>query len=122
MTHEERFNNKQIWTLRVHEFQASGLTQQEWCSREGINCSTLRYWLRKLREESSQEQVPDWLQVCVSDGSSVPMLATAEKPKMQYDSAAAANICIHTNGIMIDVPLNTPIEYVSQLIRVVSRE
>lgn len=54
MTYEERFNNEQIWKLRIQEYQASGLTQLQWCDKEDIKVSALRYWLRKLREEDSR--------------------------------------------------------------------
>ena len=67
MTQEERNTNKLQWELRIQTFQDSGLTQQQWCEKEGVKLSALRYWLRHFREEKSQEAAPDWLKVCVSD-------------------------------------------------------
>ena len=35
MTQEERDTNKQEWEARFHNFQDSGLTQQQWCENTG---------------------------------------------------------------------------------------
>ena len=48
MTQEERNTNKLQWELRIQTFQDSGLTQQQWCEKEGLKRSALRYWLRTL--------------------------------------------------------------------------
>lgn len=74
MTQEERNTNKLQWELRIQTFQDSGLTQQQWCEKEGVKLSALRYWLRHFREEKSQEAAPDWLKVCVSDTDPIPSL------------------------------------------------
>lgn len=120
MTYEERFNNEQIWKLRIQEYQASGLTQLQWCDKEDIKVSALRYWLRKLREEDSRESTPDWLKVCVSNNNEAPALTVPDKRMPQCRPVPSSNVCIHANDISIEVPIDAPLEYVSALIRVVS--
>jgi len=44
----------------------SGLTQNKWCSEKNIPISTLRYWIRRLREPEEKSQnwlcvdIPEW--------------------------------------------------------------
>lgn len=55
MTQEERNTNKLQWELRIQTFQDSGLTQQQWCEKEGAKLSTLRYWLWHFRFINSRK-------------------------------------------------------------------
>ena len=119
MTQEERFNNEQIWKLRMQEYRASGLTQLKWCEREGIKLSGFRYWLRRLREEETKTDT-EWLKVCVNEQDSTAQLM----PQRSFDSSQASvpvNMRIHIANITIELPIDTPIEYVSNLLRVVSQ-
>jgi hypothetical protein len=34
------------------DYRASGLTQKHWCEEHGIGITSLRYWLRREREEA----------------------------------------------------------------------
>ena len=40
------------WAARVKEFRASGKSQRVWSSENGVNRSTLRYWIERLDELS----------------------------------------------------------------------
>lgn len=33
------------------DYRASGLTQKQWCQESGIGIASLRYWLKREREE-----------------------------------------------------------------------
>lgn len=67
MTPTARFNNRQLWQLRVNEFMDSGLPQKQWCSENNVKRSTLRYWIRKFRDEVKSETDSSWIPVDVSD-------------------------------------------------------
>ncbi len=55
------------WEQRVAAWKASGLTQKQYCAREGIGFSSLRYWAsRSYREGKKLTLVP----VRVSGGNS----------------------------------------------------
>ena len=41
----------------ILETQDSELTQQQWCEKEDVKNSALRYWRHKLCEEKSQEML-----------------------------------------------------------------
>ncbi|OYV93034.1 MAG: hypothetical protein B7Z60_09860 [Ferrovum sp. 37-45-19] len=42
------------WEQRVVGWKASGLTQKEYCAREGIGFSSLRYWASRSRREGKK--------------------------------------------------------------------
>lgn len=44
--------NKEIWIKHVEEFKSSNLSQTSWCLENNIKVSSLRYWLRKLDNNS----------------------------------------------------------------------
>lgn len=45
------------WVARVKEFRASGKSQRVWSSENGVNRSTLRYWIERLDELSDGNRV-----------------------------------------------------------------
>ena len=42
-----------FWTERIQELRSSGLTVKEWCLEHNISCSTMGYWMRKLKGKES---------------------------------------------------------------------
>lgn len=42
------------WQLIINECKSSTLTQAASCQREGIKLSTLHYWIRVVKNQSSQ--------------------------------------------------------------------
>ena len=117
MTQEERNTNRLQWELRIQTFQDSGLTQQQWCEKEGLKRSALRYWLRHFREEKSQEAAPDWLKVCVSDTDPIPSLALPQISPPAEDPVLP--IRLHIHDMMLEIPAGTPPAYLSALLQVV---
>lgn len=90
MTQEERNTNKLQWELRIQTFQDSGLTQQQWCEKEGVKLSALRYWLRHFRRRKITGGRPGLAQgLCFryrSDSlSALPQVSPpAEDPVLPY--------------------------------------
>ena len=109
--------NKLQWKLRIQTFQDSGLTQQQWCEKEGVKLSALRYWLRHFREEKSQEAAPDWLKVCVSDTDPIPSLALPQVSPPAEDPVLP--IRLHIHDMMLEIPAGTPPACLSALLQVV---
>ena len=46
----------QVRRAQAAAFLESGLTARDWCAENGVGEGTLRYWLRKLREEGADRQ------------------------------------------------------------------
>lgn len=59
--------NKEQWLQRIEEFHSSGLTQVSWCQQQNVKISTLRYWLKKLREEEASGNTPEWVELQVTE-------------------------------------------------------
>ena len=49
----------ELWQNRLQELTASAMTQKEWCQKNNIPESTLRYWIRKLRPTGRVEKAAD---------------------------------------------------------------
>lgn len=65
MTKTER---RKMWEERVSAYQASGLTQPNWCKEHDINVHQLRYWLKKFRSEKLFESSsPQWVPVKIDE-------------------------------------------------------
>jgi hypothetical protein len=47
-----REENEAMRREQVASFLSSGLSEQQWCGENSVSISTLRYWKRKIREES----------------------------------------------------------------------
>jgi len=80
--------NRELWLQRVEDFHASGLTQAQWCQTQGVGVTALRYWLRKLKEESTDE-APEWVQLNVTDKA--------------VNSPTDASIKVHVGSFRIDI-------------------
>lgn len=42
------------WERRVADWKASGLTQKEYCAREGVGFSSFRYWASRAHREGKK--------------------------------------------------------------------
>jgi len=53
MSNERLRENSEIRRAQVAAFTESGMCAKDWCAKNNVSESTLRYWKRKLREEGS---------------------------------------------------------------------
>ncbi len=53
----------ELWQQRVADYQACGLTATAWCKQHGLNIHTLRYWIKKLNDESLESSTPNFIQL-----------------------------------------------------------
>ena len=56
---------QRVWSERVADFKASGLTGKEWCESRGLKQHQLWYWVK--RESESEAQAQQWVEVELSD-------------------------------------------------------
>ena len=49
---------QRVWSERVADFKASGLTGKEWCESRGLKQHQLWYWVKKAGEPAQQ-----WVEV-----------------------------------------------------------
>jgi transposase-like protein len=55
MRKNQKYSNEQKH-LAIEKWQASGLTQLQFCKREKLSKSTFSYWLRKYKKEKGQSK------------------------------------------------------------------
>ena len=62
MNKEEQQKNREEWQRRINEWEASGLTQVEYCNQNELKTSAFLYWRKKFskkkRSEASFVRVP----------------------------------------------------------------
>lgn len=52
------------WERRIADFQASGLTQMNWCEHHGLKLHQLKYWLKRIqgtKEQAVRTQKKQWV-------------------------------------------------------------
>lgn len=57
------------WENHFSFWRESGLTQRQYCLRQGIAISTFSYWIRKLRKESAEPRPPRFYPLTVKSSS-----------------------------------------------------
>lgn len=65
------------WEQRISEYRASGLSATQWCTRQDLPLSTLRYWITRLNKDKAQNTETQWISL---DG-----LLTPEEPQNSMD-------------------------------------
>ena len=90
-------SRSEMWSERLAELSASGMTQKEWCKVHQIPMTTLRYWKRKLQAHEERPERMAWL----TAGSLDPVQLqdsglTIQKPgiTIQLSSEADPEICL----------------------------
>ena len=82
ITNQGREEKRQLWISRLSDLGDSGMTQEEWCKSRSIPYSGLRYWVTKLRKETTAENHrTNWLKVDVSPGNEIVTIRPQEEIK-----------------------------------------
>jgi len=77
----------------VEQWRESGMTQKDFAESHEVKLSTLRYWIRKRRDE-------------MSSGSFIPLNLSAGQAIRLY----------YPNGMEIELPAQTPVRIIRDLI------
>lgn len=51
---KNKLSKTELWTKRIQDFDASGLSRKDWCQMHQISPSTLGYWIRKKTEAADE--------------------------------------------------------------------
>ena len=82
MSQEERMEQ---WRQRIEEYHYSGLSQKTWCEQNQFALSTLRYWIRRIREKDDESEselpmdpvfarLPSESEVCLTEKTMPPVV------------------------------------------------
>ena len=110
MNKTQALEQKQLWLSRISNLAESGLTQVQWANQKGISVSTLRYWIRKLREPEEPES-QNWLQVEIPQGSNIASLP------LSGSSGNLPDIKITCGPYTVEFPPNYPTQTMSEVLR-----
>jgi transposase-like protein len=61
---------REVWTKHFHGYQQSGLTQTQYAEKHGLNSTTFKNWIAKLKREKRQTQSPAFVALKVSPAGS----------------------------------------------------
>ena len=88
------------WRRVVREYERSGKTQRGFAKSRGVNASSLRYWLTKLRREGAVAE-------------SVRMVPVEITPE---SAAAPVFEVVVPNGVALHFRMGTDLRYVAALL------
>ena len=90
------------WAKIIQEYEASGLSNKEFCEQNGVSIKSYYYWLRKLREAAMHQNQP----------SLVQLTSTTDECNRIDDM-----IHIQFRSARLDLPGNTDAEAVIAILR-----
>lgn len=91
-----RANARERWAAHIENWQASGLTQTDYCRREGIDPNSFSNWKRKLREASDSKVDPGF----------VELPTTVNLPASENQAPPLIEFVIGGNGVSFRLNLN----------------
>ncbi len=66
-TTESNFSKQKHWANHISCWRTSGLTQRQYCLKEGIAISSLAYWIRKIDKKVTKPSPPRFYPLTVKD-------------------------------------------------------
>jgi hypothetical protein len=94
-------SNRELWEKRVNAYQDSGMKQMQWCKDNDVKLSTLRYWIRKLRELGETSEGTEWYKLDVRQAP--PMTAVDHSINVKVGSYSIAVSENFNRSVFIDV-------------------
>jgi hypothetical protein len=91
-----------LWTSRINECKASGLTVNRWCEQNDIGVKNYYYWMRKIKREAFDALPTEQKEIPSTVDSAAPAFS---KINFSTDNRMmpTAAVTIKLNGISIDV-------------------
>ena len=108
---------RKLWRARIADYEASGLTIQEWCKHNELRVGHLRYWLRK---SEVTEQTQPWACVeLVEDGAADQTTQPNASGKCGETSMGNAGVFLRVGAATIEVRRGFDSTLLSEVLRVV---
>ena len=106
-----------LWQARIADYEASGLTIQEWCKQNELRVGHLRYWLRK---SEVAEQTQPWACVeLVEDGVADQAIQPNASGKCTEMAMGDGGVCLRVGVATIEVRRGFDAVLLSKVLRVV---
>ena len=94
--------NDNHWLKRIAQCRSSGLTDRQWCIKNGILVSTFYYHVRALRKKAYK--VPEVANIITQKQEVVQIpLREIESQGSDNVSASISSVCLEMQGIRIEI-------------------
>lgn len=107
----------QDWAAKLADQKAQGLSNKEWCEKNGISIHSYNYWKRLLKEELVDQMLPDIVQV------SLPMTPSQTSHTSHTISCANRANCatykLCVNGFNFELDADVSPEFLCSLLKAV---
>ena len=108
--------NLQRWAELFADQKASGLTIRQWCEQNDCSFHKFNYWKHELKEQMTDQLVPDLVRLPINSPSSVPLavpsgLSCCSDPTVRTNRAIRTDLTIPSSAIRIslrDVTIELP--------------
>lgn len=103
-----RRRSRAEWRGLIREWQASGTSAKTFAAKHGLNVGTMKWWNRRLRDESGE-----------SDGTLVEVVASSPESPDAGSSGAALKLAVGPEMAMAFAELPSP-GYLAEFVRLVA--
>jgi hypothetical protein len=94
--------NLALWSNRIKECRASGLTVNKWCEQNNIGSKNYYYWMRKIKREAFETLPIEQKEIPCTMNSTVPVFSKISLSTNNRTTSTAA-VTIHLDGVTIDI-------------------
>lgn len=94
--------NLALWSNRIKECRASGLTVNKWCEQNNIGLKNYYYWMRKIKREAFDALPAERKEISSTIGSVTPVFSKVNF-SANNERIPTSAVTIQLNGIAIDV-------------------
>lgn len=107
------------WATSIQDWKESGLTQKQWCEKNNIRLSTLRYRIGVLNREASKR-----LTVKETNSPALPSFAcvsvnTEDADWKDDQDLCVGSLCLEVNHVKIHLGTHTNLIQLRQVLEVV---
>lgn len=95
-SHEFRLS---LWTARIKECRASGMTVSAWCEQKNIGIKNYYYWMRKIKREAFEELSSQSISAVTV--SNLPVFSKINLST--NESKSRSSVTVHINDFAIDI-------------------
>lgn len=101
---KKELTKEQIWTTRIEDYHASGLSGREWCRQNHVSFSALRYWVESLRMMYPKDQPKPQPHPIKQETSAFVAVSSTDILSV----TASAPIIILSGNLRFEIPTDCP--------------
>ena len=132
MNAKQKLHHAQLteWAARFSEQKASGLTIRQWCEQNNFSIHKYNYWKHQLKEEVTDQMLPDIVQLSVpsplSPANAIPHESKRANSSVEVRANRAnctnctkPNVRLCIDGVAVELEPSVSEEFLRTLVRAV---